>query len=210
MISETAYSCQTKLIGHSRHVLEHRIGYSNLAFAANKGQKKLIFSFKPLKCPVGLKIQGQSITTCYTHFKNTCTHLPGSTFCVNQKRANDQDNKINPRRLHFTDTVLKTYLKFSQEHNTFLYSCTELKYKVSFFYRGAKLQNIIANISRLHELHLYSQENRTKHQKSKINMRKIHTLINEELGVRNGIFSISKDEKLPCLMYKTLHLYIGN
>ena len=39
MISETAYSSQTKLIGQSLHVSEHGIGYLNLAFAANKGQK---------------------------------------------------------------------------------------------------------------------------------------------------------------------------
>ena len=30
MISETAYSSQTKLIGLNLHVLEHGIGYSNL------------------------------------------------------------------------------------------------------------------------------------------------------------------------------------
>ena len=30
MISKTAYSSQTKLIGQSLHVSEHRIGYSNL------------------------------------------------------------------------------------------------------------------------------------------------------------------------------------
>ena len=44
MISKTAYSSQTKLIGQSLHVAEHGIGYSNLAFAANKGQKRPIFS----------------------------------------------------------------------------------------------------------------------------------------------------------------------
>ena len=30
MISETAYSCQTKLIRLNLHISEHRIGYSNL------------------------------------------------------------------------------------------------------------------------------------------------------------------------------------
>ena len=30
---------ETKLIGQSIPIREHRIGYSNLAFAANKGQK---------------------------------------------------------------------------------------------------------------------------------------------------------------------------
>ena len=39
MISETAYSSKTKLIGQSLYVSEHRIGYLNLAFAANKGKK---------------------------------------------------------------------------------------------------------------------------------------------------------------------------
>ena len=39
MISETAYSSQGKLIGQSLHVSEQGIGYLNLAFAANKGQK---------------------------------------------------------------------------------------------------------------------------------------------------------------------------
>ena len=44
MISETAYSSKTKLLGLSLLIGEHGIGYSNLAFAANKGQKRLIFS----------------------------------------------------------------------------------------------------------------------------------------------------------------------
>ena len=57
MISETAYSSQTKLIGLSLHVSEHRIGYSDLAFAANKGRKRAIFSFKLLKRLEGLEIQ---------------------------------------------------------------------------------------------------------------------------------------------------------
>ena len=57
MISETAYSSQTKLIGESLCISEHGIGYSNLAFAANKGQKRPIFSFKPLKRLEGLEIQ---------------------------------------------------------------------------------------------------------------------------------------------------------
>ena len=35
--------------------------YMSLAFEANKGQKKLIFTCKPLKCLEGLKIQSWSI-----------------------------------------------------------------------------------------------------------------------------------------------------
>ena len=66
-----------------------------------------------------------------------------------------------------------------------------MKY-IHIFYRGAKLQNIIANISRLHELHLYTQENHTIHKKSKMNMGKIHILINEKVGVRNGTFLFQK------------------
>ena len=57
VFSETAHSSQTKLIGLSLHVSEHGIGYSDLAFAANKGQKRPIFSFKPLKRLEGLEIQ---------------------------------------------------------------------------------------------------------------------------------------------------------
>ena len=57
MISETTYSSQTKLIGEGFLIGEHRIGYSNLAFEAKKGQKRLIFSFKPLKRLEGLEIQ---------------------------------------------------------------------------------------------------------------------------------------------------------
>ena len=57
MISETTYSSQTKLIGQSLHVSEHRIGYLNLVFEARKGQKRLIFGFKPLKGLEGLEIQ---------------------------------------------------------------------------------------------------------------------------------------------------------
>ena len=57
MILETAYSSQIKLIGEGLLIGEHGIGYSNLAFAANKGQKRLIFNFKPLRCLEGLKIQ---------------------------------------------------------------------------------------------------------------------------------------------------------
>ena len=57
VFSETTYSCQTKLIGLGLHVSEHGIGYSDLAFAANKDQKRPIFSFKPLKCLEGLEIQ---------------------------------------------------------------------------------------------------------------------------------------------------------
>ena len=48
MILETVYSSQTKLIGQSLSIGEHRIGYLNLAFEAKKGQKRLIFGFKPL------------------------------------------------------------------------------------------------------------------------------------------------------------------
>ena len=61
MISETAYSSQTKLLGQSLPIGEHGIGYLNLAFAANKGQKRLIFSFKPFKSLEGLEIQNWSI-----------------------------------------------------------------------------------------------------------------------------------------------------
>ena len=52
MISETAYSSQTKLIGPSLDILEHGIGYSNLAFEGKKAN-----SFKPLKHLEGLEIQ---------------------------------------------------------------------------------------------------------------------------------------------------------
>ena len=57
MISETAYSSIIKLLGISLLIGEHGIGYSNLAFAANKGSKRPIFSFKPLKRQEGLEIQ---------------------------------------------------------------------------------------------------------------------------------------------------------
>ena len=57
VFSETAHSSKTKLIGLSLHVSEHGLGYSDLAFAANKGQKRPIFSFKPLKHLEGLEIQ---------------------------------------------------------------------------------------------------------------------------------------------------------
>ena len=50
-LNETTYSSQTL------HLSEHGIGYTNLAFAANKGQKRPIFSFKPLKPLKGLEIQ---------------------------------------------------------------------------------------------------------------------------------------------------------
>ena len=50
------------LLGQSLHVLEHGIGYSNLAFEPQKGQKRPIFSFKPLKCLEGLEIQSWSIS----------------------------------------------------------------------------------------------------------------------------------------------------
>ena len=57
VFSETAYSSQTKLIGPSVHLSEHGIGYLNLAFPANKDQKRPIFNFKPLKRLEGLEIQ---------------------------------------------------------------------------------------------------------------------------------------------------------
>ena len=57
VFSETAHTSQTKLIGQSLCVSEHGIGYLNLAFAANKGQKSAIFSFEPLKRLEGLEIQ---------------------------------------------------------------------------------------------------------------------------------------------------------
>ena len=62
MISETTYSSKTKLIGQSLCISEHGIGYLNLAFAAKKGQKRSIFSFKPLKRLEGLEIQSYSIS----------------------------------------------------------------------------------------------------------------------------------------------------
>ena len=57
MILETVHSRQNKLLGQSLHEWEHGIGYLNLAFEAKKGQKRLIFGFKPLKCLEGLEIQ---------------------------------------------------------------------------------------------------------------------------------------------------------
>ena len=57
MISETADSSQTKLIGEDLHISEHGKGYLNLAFEAKKGQKRLIFGFKPLKRLERLEIQ---------------------------------------------------------------------------------------------------------------------------------------------------------
>ena len=57
VFSETAYSSKTKLIGVSLLIGEHGIGYSNLAFDPQKGQKRPIFSFKPLKRQEGLEIQ---------------------------------------------------------------------------------------------------------------------------------------------------------
>ena len=57
MISETADSSQTKLIGEDLLIREHGIGYLNLAFEVKKGQKRLIFGFKPLKRLEGLEIQ---------------------------------------------------------------------------------------------------------------------------------------------------------
>ena len=46
IISETPYSSQTKLIGQRLCTSEHGIGYLILAFAANKGQKRPLFSFR--------------------------------------------------------------------------------------------------------------------------------------------------------------------
>ena len=60
IISETAYRNKAKLIGQSLPIREHGIGYSNFAFAANKGQKRPTFSFKPMKCLEGLQTQSQS------------------------------------------------------------------------------------------------------------------------------------------------------
>ena len=57
MISKTAYSSQTKLIGEGLLIGGHGIGYSNLAFEAKKGQKRPIFSFKPLKRLQGLEFR---------------------------------------------------------------------------------------------------------------------------------------------------------
>ena len=57
MILETTYSSQTKLIGQSLYESEYGIGYLNLAFEPQKGQKRAIFSFKPLKRLEGLEIQ---------------------------------------------------------------------------------------------------------------------------------------------------------
>ena len=56
VFSETTYSTQIKLIGQSLCVSEHGIG-----FAANKGQKRLIFSFQSLKCLERLDIQSQCV-----------------------------------------------------------------------------------------------------------------------------------------------------
>ena len=64
MISETACSSQTKLIGLNLHVSKHRIGYSNLVLVFNGGPKKLIFTFKLLKCLHGLKIQSTNTKDC--------------------------------------------------------------------------------------------------------------------------------------------------
>ena len=57
IFAETVYNSKNKLIGVNPLIGEHGIGYSNLAFAANKGQKRPIFSFKPLKRQEGLEIQ---------------------------------------------------------------------------------------------------------------------------------------------------------
>ena len=55
--SEMTYRSQTKLIGQSLPIEEHGIGYSNLAFATNRGQNWPVFSFKPLKGLGMLEIQ---------------------------------------------------------------------------------------------------------------------------------------------------------
>ena len=47
IISETAGSSQTKMIGEDLHLSEHGIGYLNLAFEAKKGQKR------PKKADIG-------------------------------------------------------------------------------------------------------------------------------------------------------------
>ena len=39
MISETAYSSQTKLIGQSLPIGEHGIGYTKFAYAGDKGKR---------------------------------------------------------------------------------------------------------------------------------------------------------------------------
>ena len=57
MISETADSSQTKLIGKDLLIGEHEIGYLNLAFEAKKAKKRSILGFKPLKRLEGLEIQ---------------------------------------------------------------------------------------------------------------------------------------------------------
>ena len=61
VFSETTHSSQSKLIGQGLPIEEHGIGYSNLPFEAKKGQKRPIFSFKPLKRLEGLEIQSLSI-----------------------------------------------------------------------------------------------------------------------------------------------------
>ena len=61
MISETTYSSHTKLLGQSLPMKEHQKGYLNLAFATKKGQKRLMFSFKPLKHLEGLEIRSYSM-----------------------------------------------------------------------------------------------------------------------------------------------------
>ena len=57
MISETAHSSQTKLIGQSLPIGGHWVGYINLAFAANNGRKRPLFSSKPLKSLEGLEFR---------------------------------------------------------------------------------------------------------------------------------------------------------
>ena len=57
MFSKTAYSSKTKLKGVSLLIGEHGIGDLDLDVEAKKGQKRQIFSFKPLKRQEGLEIQ---------------------------------------------------------------------------------------------------------------------------------------------------------
>ena len=49
------------ILGQSLYVRQHDIDYLDLAFAAKKGQKRLMYNFKLPKDPVGVKIQSQNI-----------------------------------------------------------------------------------------------------------------------------------------------------
>ena len=57
LISETADRTQTKLIERSLPIGEHGLGFLDLACAANKGQKRPIFKFKPLKLLEDLELR---------------------------------------------------------------------------------------------------------------------------------------------------------